>query len=98
MKLSVVILPLAIAVMAYLCFVYSSESLNPFTKPKIYTNRHKWRFGRRLAVSVFLASGFSSASFFSGMLTQKMAGIVGMAVWMALALALTVYHHRTKEF
>ena len=93
MMSSVIFLPFVTVVMAYLSFVYSSESLNPFSKPKSYVQRHRWRLGRRLAVSVFLASGFATASFLSGLMTQKIAGIIGMALWMAMALAITIYHH-----
>lgn len=94
MKLDVGLFPLAIVVVAYCFFVYASESLNPFIKPRSYSRRRKWHLGRLLAASVFLASGFASAGFYSGLLTQKIAGLTGMILWMALALAVTVYHRR----
>ena len=50
-------LPLAaLVVLSYLTFIFFSENLNPFIKPPLPMNRHRWRYGRRMASAV-LAGG-----------------------------------------
>ena len=50
------------------------ESINPFTKPRLHSSRHKWHFGGHMAMSVLLFSGFVPTSFFSDALPLKMVG------------------------
>ena len=73
---------------AYLIFVFSSESFNPFTKPKIYTRRRAWRYGRTLAGGVFLASLVAFLCLIGGVLTLRSAALLAVVLWVVMSVAL----------
>ncbi|ASJ74620.1 hypothetical protein IMCC3135_22750 [Granulosicoccus antarcticus IMCC3135] len=43
-----------LVILTYLAFVFFSESMNPFAKPKLQLNRSQWRYGRLMALAVFI--------------------------------------------
>lgn len=64
-------LPIAVLfVLSYLAFVFFSENINPFTKPALPINRHRWKYGRRMA----------SAVFFGGLCTLLLLDVASMSV------------------
>lgn len=40
-------------VLPYLAFVFISESFNPFSKPKAYSQRATWKYAKAIALAVF---------------------------------------------
>ena len=78
-----------LTVLTYLAFVFFSESMNPFVKPALHLHRHRWRYGRRMAIAVLIGG---VCTFFllevAAMPVQNAAGIgAGVAVLLGLCFS-----------
>ena len=90
----VVLYLMAIVSVAYFTFVFSGESFNPFVKPRQHIRRRVWHFGRRLAAVVFLAGGVAFFSFLAGLVSWKMAGLLGLVCWLFFAVPMTLRYRK----
>ncbi len=45
---------IVLCTLTYLAFVFFSESVNPFARPAVSMSRHRWKYGRRMALAVLI--------------------------------------------
>ena len=65
----------ALFLLAYLVFVFFSESFNPLMKPRVHGVGSRWRLGRRMAFAVLMG----------GFCVIALLNLTGLALHFALA-------------
>lgn len=79
----------------YFAFVYFSNMVNPFSKPRMPARRSSWRYGRRMALAVLTGGCLMLVLMTSIGLPFTLALAVGVSIAVILGLCFSIDRIRT---
>lgn len=74
---------------AYFGFVFSSELMNPFAKPRTYYSRKRWHHGRRIGLAGLLGSALFAIFHGAVQMSLLNASLIGFGVFAVAWVSIT---------